>query len=152
MSKRFVPLKVAALVTLVAVALASLAVTSAFAAGSTTSATSTQVSTQVLQNSWKSELSQLNLDNVFLSRGDKILVDFGRRKVHLDRVSGGSEMTLGAFDSLLTKAQAAAKSHAGFDATGKVTDQTQALKSVQTLGAYLDQLRGTFIYHLRRII
>ncbi len=119
-----------------------------------------QASAQILQNTWKAELGRLNIDNVILGRLDRmvndVLVRFDKdlNIKHADRehFTGRLEFTFNEIQVLLGKAEATAKTHAGFDANGNVTDQAQALKTVQTLGAYLSQLRGTLVFRLEHLM
>ena len=53
---------------------------------------------------------------------------------------------------VLGKAEALVKNHAGFDASGKIADQTQDTKTVQMLSIYLSQLRSVLFYRLRNLI
>ncbi len=129
------------------------------AKASSTPATSTPMSAQLIQNNWKDELSWLKFDNAVLGRLSRIVDRIAARldkdlhsKRADDRLSGKLEVTFNEVQLLLGKAQSIASTHAGFDASGNVTDQAQALKSEQQLGAYLDQLRGTFIYRLEHMI
>ncbi len=163
MSKLSVFVKGTVIATVVALAVSSVA----FAKGPVvktpaTTATSSQMSVQEIQNTWKGELAWLKFDNVILGRLDKGLEgllsrvsrvnkadDSGRRPDR--RFAGRLDAMLKEFETLLGKAEAVATAHAGFDANGKVTDQAQALKSVQTLGTYLDQMRGSLIYRLEHL-
>ncbi len=119
-----------------------------------------QASAQVLQNTWKADLARLNFDNMILGRLDRAVNDVLTRLdkdlniKHADRdhFTGRLEYTFNEIQVLLGKAEALAKTHAGFDANGNVTDQAQALKTVQTLGAYLSQLRGTLIFRLEHLM
>ncbi len=122
-------------------------------------AASTQQSTQLVQTSWKSELARLSFDNLVIGRLDRIFSFITRRldknfssKHRDDRFPGKLEITVNEVETLLSKAEAIASTHAGFDASGSVTDQAQALKSVQTLGADLAELRGTLIHRLEHIV
>ncbi len=169
MLKKSQLLKGTVIVTLAALALSSFAVTGVFATGigrkaATTPATSrpasTTLSNQALQSDWKSELSRLSFDSAVLRRVDGFIEKITR---HLDkkvtvrkeakheRLLDKLDATLKEADALLAKAQAVVSGHAGFDANGTVTDQAQALKSLQQLGADLDQLRGMVIYRLEHL-
>ncbi len=128
-----------------------------------TTATSTpasaQATTQFIQSNWKYELAWLNFDNAILSRVDRLAEGIAHRldkdlnsKRSDDRLPARVEMTAQEVQSLLARAQAIATTHAGFDAKGNVTDQTQAMKSVQSLGADLAALRGTLIYRLEQFV
>lgn len=163
MSKMSVFVKGTVIATVVALAFSSVAfakgrVAKAPTKAPATTATSSQVNVQFIQNSWKNELAWLNFDNAVLGRVDRVLDGIVRRfdkslssKRPDDRIGGRLDMTLKDVQVLLSKAQAIATAHAGFDASGKISDQAQALKSVQTLGTILDQLRGTLIYRLEHL-
>ncbi len=158
MSKMSVFVKGSLIAAVVALAFSSVA----FAKGKNTKAptapaTSSQVSMQLIQNSWKDELAWLNIDNAVLSRIDQVVERVASRLdkdagKHPERLSTKLEVMFNETQSLLSKAESVASAHAGFDASGAVTDQSQALKSVQALGAYLDELRGTLLYRLAHMI
>jgi hypothetical protein len=154
MSKMSVILKGTVIATVVALALAAFSMTSVFAASSTTTATSTQAVNQNLDKNWKAELSALQFDGTVLSRVDRLLEKFGSTRRTADVVERGKVEPLAFkdFSFVLSKAEAVGSAHTGFDASGSVTDQAQALKSVQELGSLLDQLRGVLIYRLRNLV
>jgi hypothetical protein len=160
MSKMSVFVKGTVIATVVALAFSSVAFAKGrVAKAPATTATSSQVNVQFEQNSWKDELAWLKFDNAVLGRIDRVLEGIvGRFDKDLnskrpdDRLGGRLGMMLKDTQALLAKAEATATTHAGFDASGKITDQAQALKSVQTLGAILDQLRGTFMFKLEHLL
>ena len=155
MSKVSILSKGTVLATVIALALATVSATSAFAAGSTTTATSTQAVSQNLEKNWKAELSSLQFENAFFGRVDRMLDNFGSQAKdanHAGRTKDNTPMAFRSFSYFLNKAEAIVSTHAGFDASGNVTDQTQATKSVEDLNIYLSQLRGVLIYKLRNII
>ncbi len=160
MSKMSIVVKGTVIATVVALAFSSVAFAKARAPKApAAAATSSQESVQVIQSSWKSELAWLNFDSTVLGRIDKVLIGVASRfdkdlrsKRPDERISSKFVVTLKDVQMLLAKAEAIATTHAGFDANGKVTDQAQALKSVQSLGADLAQLRGTLIYRLEHIV
>lgn len=155
MSKMSVFVKGSVIAAALALAFSSVGLTSAFAKARVekapaTTATSSQVSALVIQNTWKDELAWLKFDNAVLGRIDRALegvvsrfdrVDFSKRPD--DRFAGRLRTMLSDVQSLLSKAQAVATAHAGFDASGKMSDQNQAIKSIRELGTYLNELRGT---------
>ncbi len=162
MSKMSVFVKGTVIAAVVALAFSSVA----FAKGRTekvpaapaTAASSSQANTQLLQNSWKTEMAWLKFDNAVLSHVEKVLDSIltrldkvVRSKRPSDRFAGKFGVTLRDVQALLAKAQAIVAAHAGFDANGAVTDQAQALKSVQALGADLNALRGTLIHRLEHL-
>jgi hypothetical protein len=151
MSKMSLVRKVTMIATVSALALAAFSATNVFAAGSTTTATSTQAATAILEKSWKVESSAVKYEAFVLNRADRILDDrFVRNDVVTFADEGKGEALAGyKFFSLeLNKANEILSTHAGFDATGKVTDQAKADKSVQDLGTYLSILRETNIYRV----
>lgn|SRR5574341_129315 len=152
MSKLSILWRGTVIATVVALALASFSMTSAFAAGSTTTATSIQVVN--LEKNWKAELSAMQFDGVALSRIDRLLDKFSSVRKATDVVerSKGETPAFKSFSFALSKAEAIGSAHTGFDASGNVTDQPQALKSVQELGSLLNQLRGVLIYRLRNLV
>ena len=164
MSKLSVFVKGTVIATVIVLAFSSVALTNAFAKSPAhkapaAAATTSQVSAKSIQLSWKDELAWLNFDNTILARVDRaldgIVVRFDkifRSKRAEDRLSGRMDLVLKETQSLLSQAQSIVKAHAGFDASGNVTDQAQALKSVETLGAILNQLRGTLIYQLEHVL
>ena len=154
MSKLSVLWRGTAIATVIALALASFSMTSALAAGSTTTATSAQVANRNLDENWKAELSALRFDGSVLSRVDRLLEKFGSARRTADVVERGKVEPLAFkdFSLALSKAEAVVSAHTGFDASGNVTDQAQALKSVQELGSLLDQVRGALIYRLRNLV
>ncbi len=164
MSKMSFLYKGTVIATLVALAFGSIGLTNAFAKGRTvkaaaTTATSSQVNATFIQNSWKDELTWLKIDNAVLGRIDRVRGSISKRldkdlnnKRADDRFASRLDVTLKDIQYLLGKAQALATAHAGFDANGNVTDQAQALKSMQQLGAILSQLRGTLIYRLIHLV
>ncbi len=124
-----------------------------------TTATSSQANTQLMQNNWKSELAWLKFDNAILGRVDKVLNGVlarldkvSRNHKTIARVGGKLGMTLREVEALLAKAQSIVTANAGFDASGNVSNQAQALQSIQQLGAALRALRGTLIYRLEHLL
>lgn len=160
MFKSIVLKKGTVIAVLSALALATLSATSVFAAGPTntpTAATSTQTSTQSLEASWKFELARFQFDSAISARVDRLLDRIsargGKVEIRQERNEKGEKSTtLTDANSLLAKAQAIINSHAGFDATGKVTDQTQATKSMDQLGALLSQFHVDLLYKLRSLL
>ncbi len=158
MSKMSVFVKGSLIAAVVALAFSSVA----FAKGRNTKAptapaTSNQMSAQLIQNNWKDELVWLKAENAVLGRLDRIIErvaswldkDAGK---HPERLSDRLEVTAYETQVLLNKAESVATAHAGFDASGAVTDQAQAMKSLQVLRTYLDELRGTLLYRLAHMI
>ncbi len=155
MSKVSVPFKIASMAVVLALGLASFA-TSVFAAGSppTQPATSSAAITKGLETDWKVELSVLQYENAMFSRIDRKLDNFGvsqKASANDDRGTSESLRSFELFDQMLAKAQQIVSTHAGFDTNGTVTDQAQALKSVQTLGGFLNEIRGVLIRRLDRL-
>ncbi len=160
MSKMSLIVKATIIATVVALGFSSIA----FAKGRVAKApaapaASSSESTQLIQSTWKSELSRLNFDQLVLGRLDRIFgLITARLDKHLsskhpsDRFFGRLEMTVNEVETLLSKAESVASTHAGFDASGNVTDQAQAMQSVKALGAYLSELRGTLIYRLEHLV
>ncbi len=152
--------KATVIATVVALGLSSVAFAKGRAAKAPTApATSTPMSAALIQSNWKDELAWLKVDNAVLSRIDRIMERVVSRfdkdlnsKRPDDRLGGRLERTVIDVQVLLSKAQAVVAAHAGFDASGNVTDPAQALKSMQTLGSYLDDLRGTLLYHVEHAI
>ncbi len=164
MSKLSVFVKSTIIATVIALAFSSVALTNVFAKSPSRkpvapAATTAQVSAKSIQQSWKDELAWLNFDNTVLARIDRaldgVVVRFDkifRSKRADERLAGRMDAVLKETQSLLSQAQSIVKAHAGFDASGNVTDQTQAMKSVASLGAILNQLRGTLIYQLEHVL
>lgn len=160
MSKMSVFVQGTVIATVVALAFSSVAFAkSRIVKAPPTAATSTQVNTQFIQSSWKDELAWLNFDNAILSRVDRLVGRIASRfdkdlnsKRPDDRIPTKLEVTVDEVQSLLVKAQAIATAHAGFAANGNVTDQAQAMKSVQSLGADLAALRGTLLHRLEHFV
>ncbi len=162
MSKMSVFVKGTVIAAALALAFSSIGLSSALAKARVvktpaTTATSSPVSAQYIQNTWKAELTWLKFDNAVLGRIDKVLEGITRRFDQIvyhkrmdDRFGGRFGADLRQMADLLAKAQSVATAHAGFDANGKVTDQAQALKSIQQLGTYLNELRGTLTFGLFR--
>ncbi len=160
MSKMSLFVKAAVIAAAVALGLSSVA----FAKGRSTKApaapaTSTPMSAALIQSNWKDELAWLKVDNAVLSRLDRIVERIASRfdkdlnsKRPDDRLGGKLESAVIDVQALLGKAQAVVTAHPGFDANGNVIDQAQALKSMQALGGYLDDLRGTLLYHVAHAI
>ncbi len=129
------------------------------APATTATSDSAQVSAQSIRSKWRHELAWLNFDNAILSRVDRIAESIAHRsdrdlssKRPDDRFPTRVEITVDEVQSLLAKAQAIATGHAGFDANSNVTDQAQAMKSVQSLGADLAALRGILIDRLEHFV
>ena len=151
MSKIFLVVrKVTLIATMSALALAAFSATNVFAAGPTTTATSTQAVTTVLAQDWKAEVSAIQYRSEVLSRFDRNSdgVVFHNGVLIRRDEQGKDDATLGQkiFNLWLTKAEAIVSTHAGFDASGMVTDQAQANKSVQDLSIALNQLRNTNLF------
>jgi hypothetical protein len=140
--------KVTMIATVSALALAAFSATNVFAAGPTTTATSAQAVTSGLEKSWKAEASAVQYESYVLNRVDRNLDDrIVRNNVITFTDQGKGELLAGYkfFSLVLNKANAILSTHAGFDASGKVTDQAKAAKSVKDLAIYLSQLRETNI-------
>lgn len=145
---------------LTALTLTMLSVSSVFAAGPTntpTTAASTQASAQSLEASWKFELARFQFDSAILARVDRMLDGIRSRSLKIEVRSernekGEKSTTFTDASALLSKAQAIITSHADFDGTGKVTDQTQAAKAMDQLGALLNQFHVDLLYKLRNLL
>lgn len=147
MSKISLVRKVTMIATTLALALAAFSATNVFAAGTTTTATPTQATTLNLEKSWKAESSAVQVKSEILNRFDRKLDDKvirGGLIVRRDE-QGKSDAQLGEilYSMWLGKAEAVVSAHAGFDASGMVTDQAMATKSVQDLAKDLATLRET---------
>jgi len=149
MSKISLVRKVTMIATMFALALAAFSATNVFAAGSTTTATSTQAAATNLEKSWKAEISTVKVESDVLNRYDRMLDNVVFRNkvaVRLDeRGKSDSQRGLQIFSLFLSKAEAIISAHAGFDANGKITDQAMAAKSVQDLSIFLSELRESRI-------
>ncbi len=124
-----------------------------------TTATSSPVSAQFIQNTWNAELTWLKFDTAVLGRIDKALEGVAHRFNQIvyhkridDRLGGRLGEALYRIDALLSKAQAVASAHAGFAASGAMTDQAQAVKSIRELGTYLNNLRSALTLGLFRSV
>lgn len=181
MSKMSFAPKAVAVIALLAMALSSVAVTTAFAkakhgkalssaentakvSSTTTGSSNTELSTQAIQSDWKSDLARLAFDNALLRRAEQIVNAIERhfakhpdkdertgRADRDDRLRAKVESLLKDFDQLLATAQAVANTHAGFDANGNVTNQAQAQQSLQTLNTDLTNVRSAFVFHIEHI-
>jgi hypothetical protein len=152
MSKMSLVSKGTVIATVIAMALAAFSATSVFAAGSTTTAASTQTIVSGLEQSWKLDSSSIQIESAVLNRFDRALDSTSENGNIVNRDERSVPMAYKDFSLILNKAQAVVSAHAGFDATGAVTDQTQAAKSVQDLSKYLSELRGFYFYQLRSAI
>lgn len=149
----------AVVATLVASALSTAALSSAFARGVNSNAAATaatsgdslsQMTDQALRSRWKSEVSRLGFGDNVVSRVEKALVRQG-----VDRDSElfkELDALLKSADRLFGRAQAVVAAHMGFDASGNVTDRGQAIKSIQSLQADLHELRSKVILRLEQLI
>jgi hypothetical protein len=152
MSKMSLVSKGTVIATIIAMTLAAFSATSVFAAGSTTTATSTQAVNSGLVQSWKIENASIQFESAVLNRFDRSLDGTAESGNLVNRDERSVPMAYKDFSLILNKAQAVVSAHAGFDASGAVTDQTQAAKSVQDLSIYLSQLREAYFYKLRNTI
>lgn len=148
MLKNLVSKRGTVIATLVALALASFSVTSAFAAGPTKSPAttdSTQAVTQSLEANWKAELSRFQFDSGLLARAERIQDDFSSRKAanrERKEVNANEPKQIVNANALLVKAQSIISKHTGFDGTGKVSDQKTAAVSMEQLGGLLSRFHG----------
>ena len=147
MSKISFVRKVTMIATMFALALGAFSATNVFAAGSTTTAASTQAVTLNLEKNWKAESSILQNDSLVLDRFDRLIDNQGGTY----RDERFTTLAYRNFSVILNKAKGIVSTHAGFDATGIVTDQVQAAKSINDLNRYLSLLRGVLEYRLRNI-
>ncbi len=113
-------------------------------------AASAPLSAALLQSDWKVEEFTLKVDNFVLTRVWRALDRFVGRlsKRPADHFSGRLGVTLRDVEALLAKAQSIVASHAGFDASGNVTDAATAQKTVSELAGILHMLRGDLILKL----
>jgi hypothetical protein len=124
------------------IALGSLGVTSAFAAGPAKHPY--YLDANRLQHQWSNELSQLRFD-----RNADNPVDWWNRRGRQEwmqfrwRRYGDN----GEYNRILQDAESLASSHPGFDNNGVVTDVHEARSTVRTMRGYLDQLNNTLADH-----
>ena len=142
--------------TIVALALAAVSATSVFAAGPTKpSQTGAQAATALLQNDWKFDASLFKLESAAFNHVDSVLDGSARQRVDVEASARSGKERTRAFitvNMILNKAQALIKTHAGFDATNQVTDQTQAQKTVEQMNVYLNELRDGLLVRLETLI
>ncbi len=150
MLKKNIVVKAAMLAFVVALATSSLALAKQLPKSAPKAATSTAVSAQVLLLNWKAYVVVLKIDNAVLTRIwralDSILGRLSKRPA--GHLAARAEMSLREVAVLLGRAQAIVTAHAGFDASGNVTDAATAQKSVAQLSAILRELRGGLMYKL----
>jgi hypothetical protein len=140
-------LKGSVIATVVALTLSAFSATSVFAAGSTTTAPSTQVITTNLESNWKAEASTLQAETLVLDQFDRMMDN----QTGTYRDERFTSLAYRNFSVALTKANKIASTHAGFNAKGMVTNQVQAAKSVDQLNWYLSELRGVLGRRLNNI-
>ncbi len=156
MSKRSIVLKGSLIAMIAALALSSVALAKSppktAPKSAPKSAASAPASAAVLQSSWKSEQLMLKIDSFVLVRIDRFLDAVGRlNKRPADHVAGRVGVTIREVEALLARAQAIVTAHAGFDASGTVSDAAAAQKSVNELSGILRLLRGSFIYRVEHM-
>jgi ABC-type transport system involved in cytochrome bd biosynthesis fused ATPase/permease subunit len=147
--------KSTALALLLTMGMAAFSVPNVFAASSSpTSSTATSAST-ALQANWKYEVASNAAEINFLNRLDQ-KIDLTKtignvdmlRNANLDRrdarVMRDANMVLGQENKIIS-------AHAGFDANGNVTDQTQASQTIEQLGRLVDFYNGQLYFELRNI-
>ncbi len=156
MLKKTIVSKGTIVATIVALTLAAISATGAFAAGPTKpSQTSAQAAAAVLQNDWKFDASLFKLESAAFNHVDSLLDSNARRRSDVDTSGRNGKERTRTFitvNMILDKAQALIKDHAGFDATNQVTDQTQAQKTVKQLNVYLNELRDGLLVRLETLI
>jgi hypothetical protein len=137
--------KVTMIATVSALALAAFSATNVFAASPTTTAISTQ-------DAWKAEASAVQVQSEILSRFDRnsdgVVFRNGMPVRRDEQGKDDAQLGVKIFNLWLTKANEILSTHAGFDASGMVTDQAQATKSVQDLAIDLNLLRNTNIHQV----
>ncbi len=152
MLKSSIVVKAVVLAVVAALAVSGLAFAKSLPKNAPKAATSAPASTVVLQSSWKSEQLMLKIDSFVLVRLDRFLDSVGHlSKRAADRYAGRLGMTIREVQVLLARAQSIASAHAGFDATGAVTDAATAQKTVSQLSQILNLLRGSVIYRLEHM-
>lgn len=147
--------KSTALALLLAVGMAAFSVSSVFAAG-TTPATSTAASaTANLQANWNYEVASNAAESNYIFRVDRSL-DLNKLPGDLttmreDHLFGRDARIMRDANMLLSQENALITAHTGFDASGNVTDQTQATQTEQQLAKLVDYYNGQLYFELRNI-
>ena len=139
---------------LLTVGMTAASVSPVFAAGTAPTTSTTASATQALQANWNSEVASFNSTSQYV----------GQIEQKLDRDSGRNEFFSGDNDSrnlstgdarrlkdaqkILGMENSIIQAHTGFDASGNVTDQTQATQSVQQLGNLVNEYNSQIHYML----
>ncbi len=150
MLKSSIIVKAAVLAVLAALAASSFALAKEPPKSSPKAATSTTVSAQAVLLSWKEDVIVLKVDNAVLTRIWRVLDALTGRmsKRPVNHFAGRLGLSLREVETMLARAQSIVAQHAGFDASGNVTDAATAQKSLAQLSAILRDLRGGLIYKL----
>ncbi len=153
MFKKNIVVKAAVLAVVVALATSSLALAKQLPKRTPKAATSAAVSAQIVLLDWKAEVVALKVDNAVLARIWRVLDSLSARlsKRPANHFAGRLGLSLREVEVLLGRAQSIVTAHAGFDASGTVTDAATAQKSVAQLSAILRDLRGGLIYKLEHL-
>jgi hypothetical protein len=105
-----------------------------------------------LERDWANKLSMVKMENLFYSQVRLLPTDFEDK----DDMARAYEL-FGNYSLALKGANAVVLEHAGFDKRGHVTNEIQAVESLEELAAYLHIMRGALLkideegYKLRRI-
>ena len=147
--------KSTAIALLLAVGMAAFSVSSVFAAG-TSPTTSTTTSANVdLQANWKYEVANNAAESNFVNQLDRTL-DLSKSAgdlstLHEDRLFGREARVMRDANMILSQENELITTHAGFDTSGNVTDQTQAAQTVEQLAQLIDFYNGRLYFELRNV-
>ena len=142
--------KSTAIALLLAVGMAAFSVSSVFAAG-TSPTTSTTTSANVdLQANWKYEVANNAAESNFVNQLDRTL-DLSKSAGDLSTLHGREARVMRDANMVLSQEQGLITAHTGFDASGNVTDQTQASQTVEQLARLIDFYNGRLYFELRNI-
>jgi hypothetical protein len=147
--------KSTAIALLLAVGMSALSVSSAFAAGASPTTSTAAAASADLQANWKYEVASNATENNFVNQLDRTL-DLSKSAgdlsaLHEDRLFGREARIMRDANMILSKEQALITAHTGFDASGNITDQTQASQTVEQLAQLTDFYNGRLYFELRNI-
>lgn len=152
MLKSSIVVKAVVLAVVAALAMSSLALAKSLPKKAPKAAAAAPAAAVMLQSSWKEEQLVLRIDSFVLVRIDRFLDRVGQfSKRPADRYAGRLGLTIRGVQTLIARAQALVSAHAGFDASGTVTDAATAQKTVSQLSQILNLLRGSFVYRLEHM-
>jgi hypothetical protein len=136
--------------TIIAVALASISVSSVFAASPGQTTNRQHIADQNLSSQWKLELIALQMDKLMSNDMVKWFREWIATTPSSADKAKENKFAISA-DSALLQAEAIAGKHAGFDAKGTVTDREQAAATLRSIEADIHNFHMDFVNKLENL-